>query len=197
MEHFTHLFSPYTIRDVEIKNRLVVPAMGTNLGNADGTVSQRLIDYYAARAKGGFGLIVVEGVAVNPTGMCIPNEGHFWDDANIPGMKKLVDAIHVHGAKTILQIHHAGRQTHPGNINGQQPIAPSRIACPVDNTLPREIPAEEVYQIIEEFGDAALRAKKAGFDGVDIHGAHGYLIAQFMSCHANKRIDEFGGTFEG
>lgn len=197
MEHFTHLFSPYTIRDVEIKNRLVVPAMGTNLGNADGTVSQRLIDYYAARAKGGFGLIVVEGVAVNPTGMCIPNEGHFWDDANIPGMKKLVDAIHVHGAKTILQIHHAGRQTHPGNINGQQPIAPSRIACPVDNTLPREIPTEEVYQIIEDFGDAALRAKKAGFDGVDIHGAHGYLIAQFMSGHANKRIDEFGGTFEG
>lgn len=197
MEHFTHLFSSYSIRDVEIKNRLVVPSMGTNLGNADGTVSQRLIDYYTARAKGGFGLIVVEGVAVNSTGMCIPHEGHFWDDANIPGMKRLADAIHANGAKTILQIHHAGRQTHPGNINGQQPIAPSRIACPVDNTLPREIPTEEVYRIIEEFGDAALRAKKAGFDGVDIHGAHGYLIAQFMSGHANKRIDEFGGTFEG
>lgn len=194
---FSHLFTPYTIKGVEIKNRLAVPAMGTNLGNADGTVSQRLIDYYTARAKGGFGLIVVEGVAVNSTGMCIPNEGHFWDDANIPGMKKLVDAIHSYGAKTILQIHHAGRQTHPGNIGGQQPIAPSRIACPVDNVLPREIPTEEVYQIIEDFGDAALRAKKAGFDGVDIHGAHGYLISQFMSGHANKRIDEFGGTFEG
>ncbi len=76
MQHkpFSHLFTPYTIKGVEIKNRLVVPAMGTNLGNADGTVSQRLIDYYAARAKGGFGLIVVEGVAVNSTGMCIPNE---------------------------------------------------------------------------------------------------------------------------
>lgn len=197
MENFSHLLSPYTIKGVEIKNRLVVPAMGTNLGNADGTVSQRLIDYYTARAKGGFGLIVVEGVAVNPTGMCIPHEGHFWDDANIPGMKKLVDAIHGNGAKTILQIHHAGRQTNPGIIGGLQPIAPSRIACPVDNSLPREIPTEEVYQIIEDFGDAALRAKKAGFDGVDIHGAHGYLIAQFMSGHANKRIDEFGGTFEG
>lgn len=196
-ERFGNLFSPYTIRGVEIKNRLVVPAMGTNLGNADGSVSQRLIDYYQARAKGGFGLIVVEGVAVNSTGMCIPNEGHFWDDSSVTGMQKLVSAIHQNGAKTILQIHHAGRQTHPGNIGGQQPIAPSRIACPVDNTLPREIPTEEVYQIIEDFGNAALRAKKAGFDGVDIHGAHGYFVAQFMSGHANKRIDEFGGTFEG
>lgn len=194
---FQELFTPYTIKGVEIKNRLVVPAMGTNLGNRDGTVSQRLIDYYTARAKGGFGLIVVEGVAVNPTGMCIPNEGHFWDDANIPGMKKLVDAIHSNGAKTILQIHHAGRQTNPGIIGGLQPIAPSRASCPVDNSLPREIPTSEVYEIIEQFGDAALRAKKAGFDGVDIHGAHGYLVAQFMSGHANKRIDEFGGTFEG
>lgn len=196
-ERYKYLFSPYTIKGIEIKNRFVVPSMGTNLGNADGTVSQRLIDYYHARAKGGFGLIVVEGVAVNSTGMCIPYEGHFWEDKNIEGMARLVDAIHSEGAKTILQIHHAGRQTHPGNINGQQPIAPSRIACPVDNTLPREITTEEVYEIIEEFGDAALRAKKAGFDGVDVHGAHGYLIAQFMSGHANKRIDEFGGTFEG
>lgn len=194
---FRHLLSPFMLKGIEIRNRLVVPAMGTNLGNADGSVSQRLIDYYHARAKGGFGLIVVEGVAVNPTGMCIPNEGHFWDDSSIEGMKKLVDVIHGEGARTILQIHHAGRQTHPGNIGGQQPIAPSRIACPVDNCLPREIPTEEVYQIIQDFGDAALRAKKAGFDGVDIHGAHGYLIAQFMSGHANKRIDEFGGTFEG
>ena len=194
---FDHLFEPYTLKGVQIRNRLVVPAMGTNLGNEDGTVSQRLIDYYAARARGGFGLIVVEGVAVNPTGMCIPNEGHFWDDANIPGMRKLVDAIHAEGAKTLLQIHHAGRQTNPANIGGLQPIAPSRIACPVDNVLPREIPTEEVYRLVEDFGNAALRAKKAGFDGVDIHGAHGYLIAQFMSGHANKRTDEFGGTFEG
>lgn len=195
--NFKNLLAPFTLKGVEIRNRLVVPAMGTNLGNEDGSVSQRLIDYYKARAKGGFGLIVVEGVAINSTGMCIPNEGHFWDDSSIEGMSKLAGVIHKEGAKTILQIHHAGRQTHPGIIGGQQPIAPSRIACPVDNALPREIPTEEVYQIIEEFGDAAFRAKKAGFDGVDIHGAHGYLVAQFMSGHANKRIDEFGGTFEG
>lgn len=194
---YQNLFEPYTIKGVEIKNRFVVPPMGTNLGNPDGTVSQRLVDYYGARAKGGFGLIVVEGVAVNSTGMCIPHEGHFWDDSAIEGMKKVVDAIHNEGAKTLLQIHHAGRQTHPGLIGGQQPIAPSRTSCPVDNALAREMSTKEVYAVIEEFGDAALRAKKSGYDGVDIHGCHGYLIAQFMSGHANKRIDEFGGTFEG
>lgn len=194
---YKHLLEPYNLKGITIRNRLVVPPMGTNLGNSDGTVSKRLIDYYTARAKGGFGLIIVEGVAINETGMCIPNEGHFWDDSAITGMKELTSKIHNEGAKTILQIHHAGRQTNPDIINGLQPIAPSRTSCPVDNCLAREIKTEEAYQLIEQFGDAALRAKKAGFDGVDIHGAHGYLISQFMSGHANKRIDEFGGTFEG
>lgn len=194
---YEHLLSPLTVKNVTVKNRFVVPPMGTNLGNEDGTVSDRLIAYYKARAKGGYGLIIVEGVAINPTGRCIPREGFFYDDSAIPGHEKLVKAIHEEGATALLQIHHAGRQTHPGLTGGVPPIAPTRIACPVDDSLPREIPTEEVWTLISEFGDAALRAKKAGYDGVDVHGAHGYLVAQFMSPHANKRTDEFGGTFEG
>ncbi len=194
---YESLFAPLQIKNTVIPNRFVVPPMGTNLGNEDGTVSDRLIAYYQARAKGGFGLIVVEGVAINETGRCIPNEGFFYDDSAIEGHKRLAKAIHDEGSKCILQIHHAGRQTNPGLTGGQTPIAPTRIACPVDNALTREITTEEAWELIEQFGDAALRAKKAGYDGVDVHGAHGYLIAQFMSTHANKRTDEFGGTFEG
>jgi len=196
MKKFEKLFEPIKIGTMEVKNRFVVPPMGTNFANPDGSVSQQLIDYLVSRAKGGYGLIIVEVTAIDPLGKAIPLQPGIWDDKFIPGWKKLVDEVHKYGAKIAVQLHHAGRQT-TREVIGAQPVAPSPIPCPVDREMPRELTTEEVYELIEKFGDAARRARDAGFDAVEVHGAHGYLIAQFMSAYSNKRIDEFGGDFKG
>ncbi len=194
---FERILSPIKIGTMELNNRFVVPPMGTNFGTYEGYVTQQMIDYYTARAKGGFGLIILEVTAVNKKGKAILNELGLWEDEQIEGMKKLVDSIHEAGGKVVVQLHHAGRQTVPDLIWGEQPVAPSKVACPVMNCTPQALSNQEVWDTIEEFGDAALRAKQAGFDGVEIHGGHGYLVAQFMSTHSNKRFDEFGADFEG
>jgi len=193
---FKKLFQPIRIGSMEVRNRLVVPPMGTNYANNDGTISQQSIDYYTERAKGGFGLIIVEVTAVDPTGKAIINEPGLWCDEQIEGYKKLADSIHAHGAKMCVQLHHAGRQTLSAIIGGQQPIAPSPIPCPFCQEVPHEMTTDEVYEMIEKFIAAAVRAKEAGADAVEIHGAHGYLISQFMSPYSNRRLDEFGGSFE-
>lgn len=192
---FPMLFSSQRIGSMEVKNRFMVPALATNFANPDGTVSQQLIDYYTARAKGGFGLIVVEVAAVDEIGKAIPFELGVWSDEHIGGLRELVKSVHKYGAKIALQLHHCGRQTIRENIGGAQPVAPSAIACPVRKVMPHELTTEETYTIIDKFKEAAVRARKAGFDAVEFNGAHGYLIAQFMSEYANKRIDEFGGNF--
>ncbi|HHY39803.1 MAG TPA: FAD-dependent oxidoreductase [Syntrophaceticus sp.] len=191
---FRLLFSPIRIGTMEVSNRFVVPPMGTNLANPDGTVSEELIAYWEARAKGGWGLLIVEIAAVDPLGKAIPYQLGIWDDKFIPGYKKLVDTVHRYGAKIAVQIHHAGRQTSSAILGGEKPVAPSPVPCFVTQETPRELTTEEVYQLIEKFGDAAARAREAGFDAVEIHGAHGYMVAQFMSQHTNKRVDEFGGS---
>lgn len=193
---FPHLLSPGRLAGLTLKNKMILPAMGTNYANPDGTVSQRFTDYYLARAKGGFALIVVEVAAVDPLGKAVGSEAGIWADYQIPGWKKLVDQIHAHGAKVFLQLHHAGRQTSAAVI-GEPPVAPSPIPCPLVQELPRELTVEETWALIDKYRDAAVRAKAAGFDGVELHGAHGYLIAQFMSPDANRRFDEFGGDFIG
>lgn len=193
--NFPALLSPIKIGSLEVKNRFVVPPMGTNFANPDGSVSQQLIDYYVTRAKGGYGLIIVEVTAIEPAGKAIPFEAGIWSDDQVPGWKKLVDEVHKYGAKIAVQLHHAGRQTTTDITGGEKPVAPSPVPCPVMKEMPQELSTEEVYEMIGKFRDAAVRARDAGFDAVEIHGAHGYLIAQFMSQYSNKRIDEFGGSF--
>ena len=193
---FNCLYEPISFGTLEIKNRFVVPPMGTNFGNPDGTVTDQVVDYYTARAKGGFGLIIVEVTAVDPLGKAIPNELGLWSDDLIPGMRRLTDSVHRHGGKIAVQLHHAGRQTSRAII-GDQPVAPSPIPCPVMRELPRELTTDEAFALVDKFRDAAIRAREAGFDAVEIHGAHGYLIAQFMSAASNKRLDVFGGNFAG
>ncbi|MBQ0065954.1 MAG: FAD-dependent oxidoreductase [Firmicutes bacterium] len=190
------LFTPCKIGNVEIKNRFVVPPMGTNYGTYDGMVTDQLIDYYVARAKGGYGLIYTEVCAVQPTGKAILNEIGLWDDSQVPGMKKLADAIHEAGSKIFVQLHHAGRQTANPYIFNMQPVGVSSIPCPALNVPVHELTSDEVWVLVDDFGKAALRAKEAGFDGVEVHGAHGYIVAQFMSQHSNKRVDEWGGDFD-
>jgi len=194
---FKAMFQPIRIGQMEVKNRFVVPPMGTNYADSDGKVTDALVKYYGARAKGGFGLIIQEVAAIDPKGKAVPNQIGIWNDDFIPGLKRITDEVHKYNGKIIIQLHHAGRQTLPPNIGGKDPVAPSSVPCPFCDVLPHELTLEEIYDLIEKFGDAAVRAQKAGYDGVEIHGAHGYLIAQFVSPHANKRIDEFGGDFQG
>lgn len=193
---FEHVLSPIKIGSMEVRNRFVVPPMGTNFADEDGFVTQRLIDYYTERAKGGFGLIILEVTAIHPGGRSIPNEVGVWKDEHIEGLKRLTDSVHQYGAKIALQLHHAGRQTEE-SITRAHPVGPSPLSCPSTKIVPKELSTQEVYDLIEDFGDGALRAVKAGFDAVEIHGAHGYLIGQFMSAHSNKRMDEFGGDIYG
>lgn len=194
---FEKLLSPGRMGSMELKNRFVVPPMGTNYATYEGFVTDQMIEYYRTRALGGFGLIIIEVTAIDPHGKAIAGEVGLWKDEQIEGFSRLMDAIHEGGAKVLIQLHHCGRQTVPPMIFNMNPEAPSKVACPVMNAIPDEMSNERVWEVIEQFGDAAVRAKKAGADGVEVHGAHGYLVAQFMSPHANKRYDEFGGDFEG
>jgi 2,4-dienoyl-CoA reductase-like NADH-dependent reductase (Old Yellow Enzyme family)/thioredoxin reductase len=186
------LFSPMKIGKMEIANRMVVPPMVTNYCNKDGTATEKFIAYLEAKAKGGWGLIITEDYAVDPSGKgfsCVPG---LWDDSQIPSHSGLTKRIHQYKSKIFAQIYHCGRQT-SSLVAMCQPLAPSPIPCPAMQELPDELTVEKIEALVEKFGDCALRAKKAGFDGVEIHGAHGYLIAQFMSPYSNKRTDKYGG----
>lgn len=191
------LFQPVNIGKMELKNRLVVPPMGTGFSAPDGTVTDRLIEYHEARARGGFGLIIVEVTAIDPLGKGTPIELGIWDDKFMPGLRRLVDRIHAAGAKIAIQLHHAGRETFSFSLGGQQAVAPSPFPDPIIREVPRELTVEEIKSLVEAYAQGARRAKESGFDAVELHGAHGYLIAQFMSAYANKRTDEYGGDLEG
>ncbi len=190
------LFSSFNIGSCEIVNRLVVPAMVANYCNEDGTATDRFIAYHEAKAKGGWGLIITEDYAVNQHAMGYKYIGGLWNDEQISSHKRLTDTIHNYDSKIFCQIYHAGRQSNSFVNGGVQPLAPSAIPCPWLRQLPREMTIPEIEQIVEDFGDCARRAKKAGFDGVEIHAAHGYLIAEFLSPYVNKRTDKYGGCLD-
>lgn len=176
-----------------------MPAMGTNLAKETGAVSQPMIHYYRERAKGGVGLIITEIVSIDsPQGNGTAKQLSLDANSFIAGHNELVEAVKAHGAKIIPQLHHAGRQASIENTKGLQPVAPSAIPTdPNSKILPRELTISEIEQIVEKFVKAAVRAKNAGYDGVELHGAHGYLIAQFMSPSSNRRTDLYGGDLEG
>ena len=189
-----NLFSPFVINGKTIKNRCVVPAMVTNFCERDGKATERYIAYHEAKAKGGFGLIITEDYAVDPRGKAFSNIAGLWSDEQIEGHSKLPERVHQYGAIILAQIYHCGRQTREA-VTGSMPYAPTSIPCPFSPDMPIELSVKEITELVEKFGDCALRAKQCGFDGVEIHGAHGYLIAQFMSLYSNKRVDRYGGDF--
>jgi len=147
------------------------------------------------QAKGGFGLLILENSSIDPSGNVCLHTPVFFDDSCMGGLKQLTSAVHKYGAKMVAQISHSGRQTFP-DVLGQQPVSSSPIPCPLDRCIPRELSTDEIYDLAKRYGEAAQRVKNAGFDAVEIHGAHGYLIAQFMSPYVNKRTDEFGGSLK-
>ncbi|MBU2053996.1 MAG: FAD-dependent oxidoreductase [Proteobacteria bacterium] len=189
------LLTPISVGKLTLKNRIVMPAMATNFGNVDGSVSDRLIDYYVARADGGLGLIIIEFTAVSFEGRFTQNQLRVDSDRFIPGFAKLVDAVHKAGARIVLQLHHSGRRS-PRNVTMTQAIAPSAIPVFPGAPVPCEMTIDEIAYVRDAFIQGAVRAKKAGFDGVEIHATHGYLLAQFLSPMANARTDDYGGTPE-
>jgi len=193
---FTNVLKKGKIGNLELKNRFIMPAMGSSHGEEGGKIGNELLEYYAARARGGFGLIITEFTCVDLAGKAMPSQLMIHSDEFIPEFKKLTERIHQEGGKIFLQLQHSGRQT-ISHFTGGQPVAPSPVPCPVNRDLPKELTVEEIRDIIAKFGEAALRAQKAGFDGVEIHGAHGYLPAQFLSSYSNKRADEYGGDIIG
>lgn len=191
-----NLFSAGKFGNCEIKNRLVVTAMVTNYCNPDGTASERYIRYHEEKAKGGWGLIITEDYAINAHCMGYANIAGLYNDEQIASHKELTNRIHQYGSKIFAQIYHGGRQSHSRVNGGLQPVAPSAIPCPWCRDLPRELTKADIHRIVGEFGACAKRVKAAGFDGIELHAGHGYLLAEFMSTYANKRTDEYGGCLD-
>jgi 2,4-dienoyl-CoA reductase-like NADH-dependent reductase (Old Yellow Enzyme family)/thioredoxin reductase len=192
---FRELLKPGKIGSLEIPNRLVMPPMGTHYATEKGFVSNRIKAYYEARARGGVGLIIVEVTCIDsPAGLGIKGNLRLDDDACILGMKELSEVIHRHGSKAAVQLFHAGVSTHR-RFTGVQPVGPSAIRAFTGDTS-RELTREETVDLIRRFAEAAGRAKQAGFDGVEIHGATNYLVAQFLSRYWNQRTDDYGGSLK-
>jgi 2,4-dienoyl-CoA reductase-like NADH-dependent reductase (Old Yellow Enzyme family) len=194
------LLTPARIGPVEIKNRIVMPPMTTRTSDAEGFVTDDSVAYYMARVRGGVGLITVEMASPEKCGRHRRHEIGIYDDRFLPGLARLVGEIHRGGAKASIQLGHGGGHTR-ADICGETPIAPSAIPHPVYETtfetiVPQEMTKARIAETIAAHIAAALRAKKAGFDCVEIHAAHGYLISQFHAPFENRRTDEYGGSLE-
>jgi len=201
MEEVKKLFEPIQIGQMTLKNRIVLAAMVANFATENGFVTDRLKAYHANIARGGCGLNVTESAHVSLEGKRITCGLGAYDDKLIPGLRELTDAVHAEGGKIAQQIHHGGRECSLA-ITGLQPIGPSSVtsrysAISKKTDMPRQMTLEDIEITISKFGDAGRRAKEAGFDAVEVHGAHGYLINQFLSPYANKRTDQYGGDIYG
>ncbi len=183
-------FTPIAVGGMTVKNRLVAGPMVMNHATEDGHVTPRMLPYYAAKAAGGFGLVHVEASYIRRDGTMFGRMLGIYDDRQIPGLSELVESIHQHGAKCTIQLVHGGRVA-PRRFTGQQPLAPSDETPPLSER-PRGLTVGEIEALVQAWVDAALRAQAAGFDGVMIHGAHGFLLSQFASPYCNRRTDEYG-----
>ena len=196
MSTLDHLFSPIQIRNMTLSNRAVMPPMGTWLANDDNTVGEALLAYIKRQAQGGAGLIISEITCVHPSGLAGDRHVGAYDDRFIPGLKKYAQAIHEAGGKAAMQLHHAGRESFFLLSKGKA-VGPSAVPSKVYGMPPAEMSVELIQEVIAGFGQAAARAREAGFDAVEVHGAHGYLLTQFLSAFSNIREDKYGGDLKG
>lgn len=192
---YDKLFEPMKIGTMEVKNRLVVPAMSTLTATPEGASTEQFIAYHERKAKGGWGLIITEYFGVAPNVGFFPKMLGIWNDELIESHKELTRRVHAAGAKIAAQISHSGRETFIG-VSDENLVAPSPYRDVSGEKNPRELTVEEIKKIIGQYGDTARNLKKAGFDAVEIYAAHGYLISEFLSKYANKRTDEYGGCLE-
>ncbi|HOP48279.1 MAG TPA: FAD-dependent oxidoreductase [Desulfobacteraceae bacterium] len=190
------LFSAYRIKGIELKNRIVMPGLASFLLNDDGSVNEGTIEHYRRRAAGGPAMVIMEACAVSPEGIVSIHQPKICDDRYITGLSKIAEALKSEGAVPAIQIHHGGRQTSIKVIK-QKPFAPSPIPCPTIHGDVEPLTIQGIHDLVKKFGDAAERAIEAGFELIEIHGAHGYIINQFLSRFSNIRDDEYGGDTFG
>lgn len=193
---YKHIFEPLTIRRMTMKNRIMMTPMGTNYGEQSGEMSFLHINYYEQRARGGTGLIMVENANVDyPLGSNGTTQLRIDHDNYLPRLFKLTETVHKHGACIGIQINHAGASAQSARTQ-MQPVSASDLPSKAGGEIPRPLEKEEILQIVKKYGQAAKRAQAAGFDTVEIHAGHSYLISQFLSPLTNHRTDEFGGSAE-
>ncbi|WP_193437391.1 NAD(P)/FAD-dependent oxidoreductase [Sporolactobacillus pectinivorans] len=197
MADYPMLFKPLIIKRMTIKNRIVMSPMGTNFAKLDGSMSDDHLSYYKDRARGGTGLIILENVCLDfPMGSNGTTQLRMDNDQFIPGLYKFTETMHAYGACVSVQINHAGASAYPGRLNGIQPVSASTIPSKSGGAVPRSLTKDEILEIVKKYGEAAHRAQRAGFDCIEIHAGHSYLLSQFLSPVYNQRTDEFGGNPE-
>ena len=193
----SYMLKPLEQCKLTFKNRLVMPPMATSKSEEDGRVSKDILEYYDEKSQGGYiSLIIIEHSFITKQGKASDRQLSIADDSIVKDLKELVSIIHKNGSKAVMQINHAGSAANT-SVTGYEPVGPSAIANPRSGNVPKELTKSEIKIIISEFVNAALRTKEAGFDGVEIHSAHGYLLNQFFSPLSNKRTDEYGGDLIG
>lgn len=190
------LFSPFRIKHLELKNRIVMPGLASFLIEDDGSVTDKTIEHYRKRAAGGPAMVIVEAHSVAPEGIVSNHQARIFDDRFIEGLSKISAVMKAEGAVPAIQIHHAGRQTTPRVIK-RKPLAPSTLPCPTIKGEVEPLSIDAIHEIVHMFGQAAVRAVQAGFQLIEIHGAHGYLINQFLSKFSNNREDQYGRDTTG
>ncbi|PXV89431.1 2,4-dienoyl-CoA reductase-like NADH-dependent reductase (Old Yellow Enzyme family) [Lachnotalea glycerini] len=195
-KNYSNIFTPLTVKTMTLKNRVVMTPMGTNYGEQNGEMSFLHIHYYEQRAKGGTGLLTVENASVDsPLGSNGTTQLRLDHDNYIPRLFKLCETVHKHGACISIQINHAGASALSSRTN-MQPVSASNLPSKKGGEIPRPLTVEEIEQIAKKYGDAARRAQIAGFDSIEVHAGHSYLISQFLSPLTNNRTDEYGGSKE-
>ncbi len=195
--NYKHIFEPLTVKTMTVKNRICMMPMGTNYGEQNGEMSFLHIDYYRQRAKGGTGLLIVENANVDyPMGSNGTTQLRIDHDNYMPRLFKFCEEMHKYGTKVSIQINHAGASAVSSRIGGMQPVSSSNIPSKTGGAVPRPLTKDEILAIVKKYGEAAKRAQTAGFDAVEIHAGHSYLISQFLSPVYNDRTDEFGGSVE-
>ncbi len=190
-----NLFSPGRIGSLYLRNRIIMAPLGSRLTSENGAVTNDMIEFYSLRAQGGVGAIVIEAMGIDyPLGVGKPNHVRFHDDCYIPGHAMLTERIHEYGSKVFAMLWHTG--INRGMFCGETPVGPSAILNPNTGIIPRELAKGEIAQIVEKFGQAGRRAMLCGYDGVEVHAGHGYLVSSFVSQATNQRTDEYGGSLE-
>lgn len=195
MSAFSELFTPITLGQLSLPNRIMMAAVGINGCTPDGQVTPRLQSFLARRAAGGAGLIVTEAAFVRQDGREPGRQPAIDREATVEGLRSLATSIQEEGARAFVQLNHAGRQT-LSRVTGSELLAPSPIACKIKQETPREISPKEIPELVQAFADAAYRARQAGFDGVELLAGHGHLVNQFLSPYTNHRQDDYGGSRE-
>jgi 2,4-dienoyl-CoA reductase-like NADH-dependent reductase (Old Yellow Enzyme family)/thioredoxin reductase len=191
-----HLFSTFSIKGCELKNRIVMPGLASFLIEDDGSIPQKAIEHYRLRAAGGPAMVMMEACAISPEGIVSPHQARIFDDRYVEGLSKIATAMKAEGTVPAVQLHHGGRQTSPKVIHSQ-PVAPSPLPCPSIRGDVTPLTINGIQELVKKFGDAADRAIQAGFELIEVHGAHGYLINQFLSGFSNIRQDIYGGDIPG